>query len=895
MGFGDVDLVTEWVDRITGETQQLGYENADCVELPPLRPEDEIRQDQLNPDGTAKPTPAPVKVKRPRIDWLISAPDMLADQWWLEQNDHKKLIENNREMKIYPQNAPLSRVQTSRTEAPGQELQQETTKTEAEELRDSEDEKPEPLRIDTKMLPSFKPLKKRRGDSGDRHESSTTRLRHRLHRAAHDIDTASSSFLSPQYHETDTSGSEAGFLSRKRRSRSGTADSTYGISRDVLEKQMAKEIAKEAKDKGTDSRPAKLLPSIEMMASPGPVEEHPDAVQLKPRNGNVSKHLRGGPTGKDISRPTSARASLEVPDHRPRYSLGSSEWDSTAPNSPETKAQKLIDRLIPNISADGNTPPRSRGSSPNRKPTLQRMKSKINHLRDRSVEPSSENKRDSIPEIVDTSSPQTRRSKASSPPSIRPPKDESDGSITPASRSGTAPRRQKDDNSGVRAFFKNKNPVSKVGNFIWGKQASPPGSRVLNGTDGEADSDEEVDPLMAGRKGSAAENAISSKQKRVQKSFLNEMPVFASPFESRGRDRNARSPERDPPSVPQSVKSDKGKDKAKPQLQLPIIQIDRASGASTPAIERDRQHSDAKSDVSNLSRVWTADSKLNAILAMPGALGPLEKMLPVTGLNPLYERRKSVASGSGVLSDDEPVAHVMDGPIQRWEVLRVRALLLSSGVKAQEIERRANEPRDLSGNTALTAGLDLTDEEKQQLTAVSKREEHIILSHIFAAAQQRAAEQWDNSATHIKSETLSAIEAQIETLRTIAEGPPNSPLRDRRPSFHRRSTSLSSLSHSSRTGGLVSSSRLLTDRAFEINEQIMSVHILEAQSLQRAIEIMMRRRRRRFRWVRRMGWVAVEWVLVGVMWWVWLVVVLVRGGWKVGRGVGRGVRWLVWL
>jgi hypothetical protein len=61
------------------------------------------------------------------------------------------------------------------------------------------------------------------------------------------------------------------------------------------------------------------------------------------------------------------------------------------------------------------------------------------------------------------------------------------------------------------------------------------------------------------------------------------------------------------------------------------------------------------------------------------------------------------------------------------------------------------------------------------------------------------------------------------------------------------------------------------------------------------IDNMLRKRRRRFRWVRRGLWLTVEWALVGAMWYVWFVVVIFRIFFGVGRGIWSGVRWLLWL
>jgi hypothetical protein len=41
--------------------------------------------------------------------------------------------------------------------------------------------------------------------------------------------------------------------------------------------------------------------------------------------------------------------------------------------------------------------------------------------------------------------------------------------------------------------------------------------------------------------------------------------------------------------------------------------------------------------------------------------------------------------------------------------------------------------------------------------------------------------------------------------------------------------------------------------------------------------------------------VLVEWLLVGVMWYVWFMVVLTRVVMGVGKGVVGSLRWLFWL
>ena len=43
------------------------------------------------------------------------------------------------------------------------------------------------------------------------------------------------------------------------------------------------------------------------------------------------------------------------------------------------------------------------------------------------------------------------------------------------------------------------------------------------------------------------------------------------------------------------------------------------------------------------------------------------------------------------------------------------------------------------------------------------------------------------------------------------------------------------------------------------------------------------------------GWVLVEWALVGIMWYVWFLVVIARVFMGVAKGFVGSVRWLLWL
>ena len=85
------------------------------------------------------------------------------------------------------------------------------------------------------------------------------------------------------------------------------------------------------------------------------------------------------------------------------------------------------------------------------------------------------------------------------------------------------------------------------------------------------------------------------------------------------------------------------------------------------------------------------------------------------------------------------------------------------------------------------------------------------------------------------------------------------------------------------------------DKAVRVTSEVSGQGSLEVKQITDEIDRMIRARKRRMRWMRGFGWMLVEWALVGLMWCLWLIVVLV-GSVKRVFGVGWGVvRWLLWL
>jgi hypothetical protein len=56
-----------------------------------------------------------------------------------------------------------------------------------------------------------------------------------------------------------------------------------------------------------------------------------------------------------------------------------------------------------------------------------------------------------------------------------------------------------------------------------------------------------------------------------------------------------------------------------------------------------------------------------------------------------------------------------------------------------------------------------------------------------------------------------------------------------------------------------------------------------------------RRRRGPVRYLRRFGYTLIEWTVVGLLWAIWLVVMVVRVCLGTVKGVFNGTRWLLFL
>jgi hypothetical protein len=229
------------------------------------------------------------------------------------------------------------------------------------------------------------------------------------------------------------------------------------------------------------------------------------------------------------------------------------------------------------------------------------------------------------------------------------------------------------------------------------------------------------------------------------------------------------------------------------------------------------------------------------------------------------------------------------GPaVSKREIARLHALLLSAGIHAAEMDRRAKQRKLLPSPLPATAKITTTTttthdpppptwQDIARLAPDAATRHHLLTTPLsqtdmYPLAARALASSVSSSAAHLDAQAA----------RFAA---------DAAPALLRRAEAL----RAKVAGELTSLAQNAADAADDAGHDLTVAQRLKVKRVADAMDKMLRRRRRRFRWVRRAGWLLVEWLLVGAMWYVWFVVMLARVVLGVGKGVVRGVRWLLWL
>lgn len=834
--FRDIDQVRDWVDRVQKEAQRPGYRQQDRVALP------KFHEDHQREGGPSKPT-------RPRMGWIFTSEELLADAHWIEQGDNKSLIEDRHGRNIFPPNEPqkqdllLPRGSKEYPEKRRGSWVEGLPRLSAELPNGDESEPISERGRKRRLLPAFRaesPKHRKHGWRGSRPQSGN-------------FSGSSDSDSGSQKHR-----------SRKSRRLMGTDHNTGPLELKIRE--MMEKEAREAEVNTPDTPDKWGHPDI-LDARPPPIST--EAVGTW--NGSLEEPGHLGLKLPPKNRRSNLRLSLELPPSEPRSSF--EDLDSTAPNTP------LHLKNFPHIGTDISPPPSRAGSLPRKS-----KKSRLGIFRsDEStrgpkLEPDSAttDKRQNLRHANDDVSDGAGLGTAilTAPSAVKSllthRKNESVSSLNSPDglfRKDTKELREpKEPSSAVTRFFKGvKSEGSKVGEFIFRRdrptEDSESETESSHHSPNESDTDEESgkpEHKSLARSTTATTTAGSIASKKTSRYHLD-LPSFRSSNLNNEDEAYATDSQLlDHPITRQARERANSRSARFDQLAPPRMDLGSISSTSPTHLSRHRSHSAGR-------------DRINKLLARPGGVG--QGGLPVTSLSNAQfsdpPSRRSSTSRPGLekrhwsITDERGSflhrkAHI--NVITPADIARIRALFLCSGIKAREIARRAQAKREPPAFLIRAAQTTNT-----QLIPVSKKEEHVLAARILVRDLETSTQALHASANEFRESTVKDLTSMIGNLKSRVEA------------------------------DLFPRVRNSGDEALRITSEISGSAPLVVKQICDEIDKMLRIRRRRMKWVRRVGWMLVEWMLLGIMWWAWLIVVVLG---FVRRIIGwnwRLARWLLWI
>lgn len=840
-GFGDVESVRAWVDKIHRNTS-LATGVPDAENAMPVFPGAEEDAGSASRDGSVRSAP---RSRRARVDWFIEPCDMIADAYWLEQDNNKELIEDRNWRKVFPVYTDLSRPMSRQTEdgtngiAPFSPWTHES----APGTADSRHVKsPHELPHNTIMM-----------------ERAKDKLMQPWHSHHHDHGYPKPHSKKDSASERSESDKEAHRTVRDSHRRT---DTSVSKTNDVLQKQMLEMIAKEAQEKDlTDSSidlgnfvpPSMVTPEKTSSSKPGSRFQSRRASLVdtsdSDRRANADKFHTGSPP-----RQRTGRQSVDIPAHN---RTASRDKDTSLPTSPELRPNKYNTEPVAEI-------PWSRSGSPTRNP----IKKIRQIIHDKGADEESD------ADVDQTDGGQLNQKEDSQSPHIVL---HTDGTQLSPRKSATAPpydgyrghrrtgslrHRMEDQALGLRGMFKGPNhvirgSVSKLGDILRKKDGS--------GESHEVDSTDESDSERArGRPRSSLTRARTGPttgqddSHKAQKHFLDTMPEFQHAPDAQRRsqaDNRAK----------QSSSSPFGDDNSSSSRDR-LLRPPHLAARSSPSSLSPQRQSKSPLDASDASE---SDSARGRVLqGVKDADQRLNSVLSDTFVDRSYRKSRQWSIV------DDASRYPERTQLSRREIARMKTLVLSSGIKAMEINRRAHTSHrpfaqddhtkhQLKQCGIVLPDLDISSDEMDR--EVDMCEIYPVTAQAISFAIQGSAQRWQSSADKFTTVTSPELHRRIGGVRS------------------RVADDLSKMA------------RKVMDHADETSTGLALDQPLKVKHVVDIIEKMIRRRRRRLRWVRRGLWLTVEWLLVGFMWYVWFVVTILRIFLGVGKGVWSGVKWLLWL
>ena len=831
-GWDDVEKVREWLSRLEEARRAQAGEAAT-----PFMPRWHIPNSPTQ-NGAAVGEPQVAKsqaiprASRSRLNWSVMPWDMLADTYWTEQDDHKWLIEDRKGRRVFGSKPSSAQKVSGYSKGEATSIQR---------------------REGALQLVAIEPSHAR-----EEHVSDVAALRGRhLLRAQRSILSAGENSSSqdrkrkwprPLIRSRSSSSSEAsksGSTPPQKclRPRLNSQDQQDSM---ILEKQVNKILATQESANGLNGFESTVIDSIED-ASKSPLAPSPVIASRKNNaNGDAADSpeaaLRTPPRG-------------QIPAHGNSFHRSQSSLESafsTVPNSPDSRLS------IPSI-AINLSPPKGRKLS---KILASNALHRLSILDQRANLTSSEDPEDAQAQAqLDGSLDDRGRGKdASNSDRLLSPKSaerasrlrrrrSESRSLRSKKMSGDALNRAKGAAMPSRIVDFVSNPVHRVGDLMRRKEAIEQASRPSESHSQRAES---LESSTDGREmvhmpsrndvpSSGGHNATAPSA--GHKYHFSNLPTFKATSQADFGGRTT-SRERVAEESQRRVSEDSGRFNR--FRRFGSMDADAYTSSSrSPSARPSVKSSHEESKDSHTTDRGPRSRRFAIVGSSPDPQGFTHA---VTGSHNPNTLTFSPEDGPG-MADLKVWSKLQSSPdhVAGGDVARLKALMLVAGV--------------LSG-----AAVDVSANVNDQ-----SREPALPLRSSFQIAEAEAP--------HVRETN--------EAVRDAADRLSNQTMND----LHEQIRELDSRISSTLTQQV----RQLVDDADMLGARLGTSCTLEVKRLNDRIDQIMRRRRRRLRWLRRTGYLALEWTLLATMWWVWLVVVIFRLTRGLVRGVFHSVRWVLWL
>ncbi|KAK5123430.1 hypothetical protein LTR85_002862 [Meristemomyces frigidus] len=806
--FQDMNRVASWIDEVEAATSHLQYRSVpDRIRLPTFAGEREVVPDSRESSkGHRRTDTASTTITRPENGWTIDPSELLADTYWTEKDDNKSTIENRNGNPIFPARIRFSSEQPRRSA--------DTNRNVLEDDKTGGDDD----------VPPTKKAHRRSLLLPKRH----TRLA--LSRTPSMTSVSSDEGRMPP---TLAYGSEDG-------------DENIG----PLERHMQQMIAKD--EKGELSSPD--------LASPDYWESR--HTQFPVLHGHKERSRR------DTLSQGNERLSVDTArEHKRAKSadgrVGASNRAMSSKEDLSSAGSSVVPNFVPSIGMD-LTPPSAEWPSPKEQKSRHH---KLPFIRSHSKDHNNIDRTD-FANGVETKLPNGAADPRSSQESARPfyvQRHKTSESVSSSlRRQGTHTTNSgsngsiKEPGSTIGRFFKGgrlgdlvRNESSSLGDRFRGKERSDEVAAVSGSPAPEEDGIADVDSRNGSKpvavsddEGDMEPRDPADRDDGKAKYNLQNLPSFTSP---RGRSY-LETPGTDPITQQQRAQRQAGRSPRFDRLAPPRINLPNDDNASSPELVTD-PFNDRRKSYGFLES------------------GPQVSFDPSSegGVGVARDSRLSKLRNGGQrhwsISDRLQPEQTTSNKVTMRDVARVRALLLSSGIKAREIQRRADTPRD----QPLPVMTRVAEFVGQDFRSVPRRQEHIMASRVLSDKLASTLSDYEGTLEKFQSGSARSLASQLDDLQRKA------------------------VDHLT---------KLVHETSDDADAFVVELTTKQPQDIKRvddAIDDMLRERRRQFRLLRRAGFKLLEWLVLGIMWWVWLLVVVFNAARRGVVGFVRLLRWLFWF